>query len=157
MIGLAPGLWIGDSADEEHADLDWYRVTGVLLVAHDLDSTRGWEYGLEVMHVGLIDGPGNEPVVYSAAVLALVALMSRHKQVVVIDHHGSRALVVAMMWLNLTGGKYRPDPLSWSHWMTWDEKIAEVGPSLLDHIPAPHAAHIQVFNKLPYGLLEAFL
>lgn len=154
MIRVAEGLWVGDS-DDARGYVE--EIDGVLNVAQDLQSRVGWPY-VEHMQVGLIDGPGNELVTYNAAVMALVTLCRRHKGVLIYDHKGGRAMAVSAMYLNLIGGKFRLNPLSWSHWLTWDERIREIKISETDEIlPTVHEAHKHAFAKLPYGLLEALL
>lgn len=159
MIRLTDDLWIGNSLDGEHADLRAAKIGAILNVANDLLTLRYRWDGAEYMKVGIIDGPGNEVIGYCSAILALVTLLRRHDAVMVYDHEGSRAMAVCMMYLNLTEGQYRPDPLQWSHWLTWEERLTRVNedrrpPKIL---PEPHAAHREAFAKIPYGLLEALL
>lgn len=155
MIKLTPDLWIGNSADGGSFAAE--RVAGVLNVAQDLRGRYGWP-AMEYKQVGLIDGPGNEPVGYCSAVLALVALTRRCSPVAVYDHDGGRALVVCAMYLNLMLGKHRPDPLSWSHWLTWEERLREIENGIPGvELPEPHPAHVEAFGRLPYGILEALI
>lgn len=162
MTKLTDNLWIGDSDDEQALDKAPFEITAILNVAQDLQPTCGWDDGVESMQVGLIDGPGNEVVAYCAAVLALVALSRRHDRVLVYDHDGGRALAVALMYLNLVEGKYRADPLSWSHWLTWEERSVKVLTTWYESdqsssLPIPHPAHAEVFARMPFGVMEAIL
>lgn len=154
MIQLSDNLWVGDSDDSYLKDAMLDGVDAVLNVAHDLQGKCSWPK-VEYAQVGLIDGPGNEISGYCAAVMSLVALLRRHDVVMVYDHDGGRALVVALMYLNLTFGKYRREPVEWSHWMTWEERLATL--TWIEGLPTPHTAHIEAFNRLPYGVLEALL
>lgn len=96
-------IWIGNYDAEKWVTRHSPAFDAVLVVAHDMVPTNDWKTGLEYMHVGIVDGPGNPLAVYHAAVLALVGLMKRHKRVLVCDHVGSRALVVCIMYLYLLG------------------------------------------------------
>ena len=98
------GLWIGNSESEMQAP-----GGAVLNVAQDLPSYRGWP-STEAMHVGLIDGPGNEISAYCAAVLALDALLHRHN-VLVHCHTGGRSLAVVLLYLCATSDR------SWVSWL----------------------------------------
>lgn len=149
MIQLTDKLWCGDSDDA-------YKVKkgAILNVARDLIGSHKWP-GVEYAQVGLVDGPGNELSDYVAAVLSILSLLKRHEMVLVYDHDSSRALVVGMMALNLLDGKFRPDPLSWSHWATWEERLADARKRTGAELREPAAAHQQAYGKIPYGLLEA--
>jgi len=134
-------LWVGDSNDERYADLATARVLGVLNVAHDMQCSRGWEYGLEYMQVGLVDGPGNSLVTYRAAILALVSMLERHT-VLVCCHTGGRAMAVALMYARLT-----------SDW-GWDEPLQFLRERVDEKIPAPHEAHRTAFDAIDWPNLR---
>ena len=126
MIQLTEALWIGNSGDSYNHRFADCGASGVLNVAQDLRGRCSWP-DVEYMQVGLIDGPGNEVVGYCAAIMALVALSRRHEAVAVYDHDGGRALAVAMMYLNLTEGQRRDNPVSWwSRWLTWEERLGKI-------------------------------
>lgn len=93
LVNVFEGVWIGDSSAAK--DVDGFPV---LNVAHDLHATRA------TMHVGLIDGPGNEVSAYAAAVCALHALRQKHN-VLVCCHTGSRALAVSVMYTCILTGQ----------------------------------------------------
>lgn len=123
------GIWIGDSTAETKA-----HVSAILNVAQDLAPTRGWAK-VEVMHVGLIDGPGNEIAAYCSAVLALHALLKKHN-VLVCCHSGGRALAVVLMHLCLTSGR------SWENWLiALQERIDGA-------LPEVNSAHRDAFDKV---------
>jgi hypothetical protein len=149
VIRITDSIWVGTSRDDYDLDTEESGITAALNVAQDLRGMNGWP-DVEYMQVGLIDGPGNEISDYCAAVLCLKVLIRRHDGIMVFDHNGCRALVVVLMYLNLIGGQRRPEPTGWSHWPTWEERAAEVNTK----IPRPHAAHIEMFNKMPWGLIE---
>lgn len=135
-------LYIGDSQDERYADLTGEGITAVLNVAQDMDGTRGWLWGIEYAQVGLVDGPGNPPASYYAAVLALVSLLKRHRTLVVC-HTGGRSLAVAMMYLNIRVRR------SWTELLTLVRERMDVG------LPQVHEAHQEVFKKMNYKLLDS--
>ena len=144
MIQLGERLWIGDSDDERHADLDEVGVGAVLNVAQDLHGVRGWMNGVEYAQVGLIDGPGNPPSAYYAAVAALGTLVRRWRTLVVC-HTGSRALAVALMYLNVHPRR------------GWDDLLALVRERVDGELPVPHEAHRAAFDKLNWRVLVSAL
>lgn len=154
MIQLTETIWIGNSEDEMSVDVDDFGIGGILNVAQDLHGTRGWGNGVEYMQVGLIDGPGNTIRLYCAVVLGLAALIERCKRVLVCCHDGGRSLAAALMYLNLVGGQWRPDPTGWSHWPTWEERLGVICDTVSVDLPTVHKAHIEAFSKIPWGLLE---
>lgn len=153
MIKFTDKLVIGESADVEHGDLGKHGITAVLNVASDLPKHKKCGDGMEYAQVGLVDGPGNEVGDYCAAVLALSSLVRRHSRVLVYDHDGARSLVVGMMYLRLVEGKVkvRSDYL---RRRTWEEMGGWVLGYFEDKGVSIHQAHVEAFDKLPYGLLE---
>ena len=146
--GVALGaIWIGDSADEQVADLVSANVGAILNVAQDMLSTRGWWHGVEAMHVGLVDGPGNEQSAYCAAVLALHALLKRHNTLVCC-HTGGRSLAVAIMFLNLGIAD------TWREWGDWLDILQE---RVDADLPAVNEVHAQVFDAMLWSPLAAIL
>jgi hypothetical protein len=105
MTELVNGIWIGNSVDERTADM-----ASVLNVAVDLQPTRGWNSGTLYMHVGLVDGPGNNQATFAAAVLALASLLERGP-VLVCCYDGSRSLAVSLMYLMAVGKR------GWVDWL----------------------------------------
>ena len=72
MMRVLENVWVGNSRDEcIIRDID-----AILNVAVDLEPSRNLSDGVEYVHVGLVDGPGNPPEMYVAAVMALVALVA---------------------------------------------------------------------------------
>ena len=154
MIKLSDNLWVGGSDDSlSVADLDV--AVAVLNVACDLD--RDWRIpsGVTYTQVGLVDGPGNELSDYCAAVLCLKGMLRRNDHVLVYDHDGGRALVVALIYLQLDCGQVRRTPMAWSHWPTWAERFTMSVPPFQDDLPDVHDAHVEAFGKIPWGVLEA--
>lgn len=127
--------------DEIGADLAGGDVEAVLNVAQDLHSTRGWFCGVEAAHVGLIDGPGNEPAAYYAAVLALHMLLKRHN-VLVCCHSGGRALAVAVMYMQ-------------AMWVRrgWDEWVTVLTERIGTDLPLVNEVHRRAFEDLRWELL----
>lgn len=143
MTQLTDNIWIGCSADEWHVTLHTDKVDAVLNVAHDYQPTRGWKDGIEYMHVGLVDGPGNEPTAYCAAVLALVSLIKRGKRVLVCCHSGGRAMAVALMYLQSMSER------GWDGWWVVLHERVDVD------LPVPHEAHRAAFEKIVWRLLAS--
>lgn len=141
MIRLTDSIYIGDSSDEEYADLDYAGISAILNVAHDMESTRGWHSELEYMQVGLIDGPGNHLSAYYAVILSLVALCSRHNRVLVCCHSGGRSLAVSLMYLHLVSRR------------GWDGSLEILRERCEVELPIPHEAHRVAFDKLDWKLL----
>lgn len=137
-------IWIGDSADEQIFHVETTNIGAILNVAQDMDSTRGWWHGIEAMHVGLIDGVGNEMAAYYSCVLALHALLKRHNTLVCC-HTGTRALTVAMMYLNV--GTRRD----------WDSWLAILSEKVDWPLPAPCEEHKQAFAKINGGFLKVLM
>ncbi len=131
MIKLTDYLWVGDSVDEMTAEVDV-----ILNVARNLKPTRGWPK-IEYVHVGLVDGPGNMPCAYRAAIFELASMMHRGKRVLICCHEGrSRSLAVAIMYLaTLT-----------DH--TWDEQVEILQERIEGDLPIPHSAHRAAFLNM---------
>lgn len=143
MIKISNNLWIGNSDDERHGDLDNRGITAVLNVAYDMDTTRSWQDDIETAKVGLIDGPGNHLSTYCAAIITLASLL-RRRTVLVCCHTGGRSAAVVIMYLALTNR------------LDWDgiiELLAEKGVNM-GQFPLPDQSHYQAFNKLDWNLLE---
>jgi hypothetical protein len=138
MIRVTENLFIGSSDDAENVKA--LGVGGVLNVAYDLRGSSGWPQ-VEYMQVGLIDGPGNLPDAYHAAVLALGELTARHHQVLVCCHTGSRSLAVVLMFMEFSSRR---------GWDGWLEVLQERAP--LD-LPVPHEAHREAFDKMHWDAL----
>lgn len=138
--GVALGaVWIGNSEAEQCGPLEMADIGAVLNVAQDLVSRRVWPV-VESMHVGLIDGPGNEPAVYCAAVYALHALLKRHNTLVCC-HSGGRSLAVALTYLVVTSDR------SWDQWL---EALYE----RVDYeLPTVKQLHRDAFNQV-VGILK---
>ena len=143
MIRIDQGLWIGVGLETNHAAA--YSITGLLNAAHDLQCSVGWNDNIECMQVGLIDGPGNLHSAYYAAVLSLSVLHKRHKNVMVYCHEGSRALAVAIMYLQ-TKARRR-----WHEWYNLVRERIDVD------LPEVNKAHIDMFDKLNWNLLNKLI
>jgi hypothetical protein len=148
-----------DVSDEAFANLTAKKITGVLNVAQDLQGTRGWHSKVEYMQVGLINGPGNELSAYTAAVLALSALL-RRGNVLVCCHDADRSLAVVIMYLIAKRGKRSDNPGLFNRWTTWDdmldeliERVARDGRALKE----PHESHRAAADNLPMSLFEQIL
>lgn len=144
--GIALGaIWIGDSGDEVNSlQMSDAGIGATLNVAQDMHSRHGWWNGVEAMHVGLIDGPGNEDAAYCAAVLALHALLKRHN-VLVFCHSGGRALAVAVMYLRACGGR------DWDWWLGMLSERGDVS------LPSVNQVHRDAFEQLDWKLLSRLI
>ena len=141
------GIWIGDSTDEASVHLDSVDIGAILNVAQDMVTTRDWSQGVESMHVGLIDGPGNEVAAYCSAVLALHALLKRHNTLVCC-HVGGRALAVAIMYLNAAeGAPYK----AWDHW------LAMLGERVDQELPTPNDVHRNRYVSVDWHSLTTIM
>ncbi len=144
MIRITERIWLGNAPDESHADLNTPGITAILNVAMDLYGQRGWRHGVEYAQVGLIDGPGNPPAAYHAAVLTLIALLKRHDKVVVVCHGGSRSMAVILMHMNVNVRR------------TWDECV-ELLHERVEGFPDSHEIHKEAFTKLNWRMLGSLL
>lgn len=148
-----PNLYIGDYEDEKHA-----KVCTILNVANDLIPTRGWHWGIEYAHIGLIDGPGNTTALYSAAVLALHSLVSNSEdKILVCCHSGGRSMAVAVMYLIIKRGKRADHPTFLNYWTPWDRVVEELHNQCDIQLPGIHEAHKTAFEKLPLSLIEGLM
>lgn len=90
---------IGNSEDARNADNKMFNAT--LNVAIDLDIADDFRWRHKV---GLLDGPGNSPMTFMAAVLLLEALVKQEKRILVHCHEGkSRSVMVVATWLKRRG------------------------------------------------------
>ena len=142
MLKITDKLWIGNSDDEKQSS--YYHVVelvkSVLIVAHDMQPTNGWDGGVEYMQVGIVDGPGNQLATYHAAVLALVA-MTRKGRVLVCCHDGGRSLAIVIMYLYLMGNG-----------PSWDEHINRLSKKEAN-LPLVHNTHKKAFFLMDWGML----
>jgi len=87
-------------------------IDAVLNVAYDLDISyfefyheKEYKFEVEYQKVGLIDGPGNKPSTFAAAVYMLDQLLERHDKVLVHCHAGvSRSASVVATYLSQVNG-----------------------------------------------------
>lgn len=136
MIKLTDNLWVGNSSSTTVANTPLLNIGAVLNVACDLRGEYGWP-DIEYAQVGLIDGPGNPPCAYAAAALTLAMLLDRHN-VLVYCHTGSRAVAVALMYLNMVSNH------GWDEWYTLLCERAGID------LPIPHPAHKTVFDGIDW-------
>lgn len=138
-------VWIGNHGDALRGDLREQGIGGLLNVAQDLEGTYGWDHGMEYAQVGLVDGPGNEPWMYCAAVLVLHALLGR-RNVMVYCHTGGRSLAVAVMWIHFTSllgaNRLAVAPRSWGEYLKLLEERAE------GTLPVINDVHRVTFDKI---------
>lgn len=92
-------VYIGDSADARRISNGDYDAT--LNVAIDFD----WRDGFKWRHkVGLLDGPGNDPLTFFAATVLLESLVRSGKRVLVHCGAGmSRSVMVVAAWMTMRG------------------------------------------------------
>lgn len=94
---ITPEISIGNSGDSiksVNADFD-----AILNVAIDLDIKDEFKYRHKV---GLIDGPGNNPYTFIAAVLMLHSLVTSNKKVLIHCHAGkSRSVMVTSAYISI--------------------------------------------------------
>ena len=148
MIQVNDKLWIGNTIDEANLDFDVKGITGILMVAHDMQQLNRYRLTakseVEYMQVGLIDGPGNTMMAYHAAVLALAAIIKR-RQVMVCCHGMERSIAVVAMYLRLTQGR------------GWDWWVGKLCGMLDNDAPTIHEEHKLAFYKLNWRLLNTVI
>ncbi len=145
MTRLTDYIWIGDSADAASSDLNEPKIAVLFNCAHDLQCIRGWVHGVEYVHVGLVDGPGNSLATYTAALLRLCSVVLGKQRVLVYDHDGgSRATALVIMCMHALHRR------GWVHWLEWVR-------SKLDQQVAPHDAHFHAFNAVNWRLVSQTL
>lgn len=150
VLGISLGaIWVGGSDDEKMLanGNKPYGIGASLNVAQDLVSMIGWYHHIESMHVGLIDGDGNELCTYIAAVLALHALLKRHNTLIYC-HTGTRALTIAIMYLSAYTGK---PYLSFDNWRSILGEKSDIG------LPMPIGVHIEAYEKMNWIFLKEMM
>jgi len=96
---ITPELFIGGAEDSIQADNKIFDA--VLCVAIDFDIKDGFKWRHKV---GLLDGPGNSPMTFVAAVLLLYSLLKSGKRVLLHCQEGrSRSVMVAATTLAVAG------------------------------------------------------
>lgn len=142
---ISPNLWVGNSHDEQCAELADLGIGAVLNVARDMQLSRQWgAKSMECMQVGLVDGPGNPLTAYCAAVLALASLVDRHGTLVCC-HTGSRSLAVAVMYARFVGD------------CEWDAYLEFLRERVDADVPAPHPAHRKAFDTIDWKILRVIM
>lgn len=108
-------------------------ISAILNLAYDLDISyfdfyheKEYRFQLEYQKVGLIDGPGNKPSTFAAAVYMLDQLLERHDKVLVHCHAGvSRSSSVVATYLSHKNGISFDDAL-----LVIKAKRPEISPGL---------------------------
>lgn len=157
IIRLTDNIWIGGSGSWEKAATDIPEpIDSVLNVAQDLYVEVGWP-DVEYAHVGLIDGPGNPPSAYCAAILVMHTLLvgrGAGKRLLVFCHDGSRSLAVVAMYHILKRGKTSTHPTFLNYWTPWDRMLETLQYEASGELSKIHPSHREAFDKLPLSLLE---
>jgi protein-tyrosine phosphatase len=105
---ITPEVAIGDATDSKLADNTQFNA--VLNVAVDLDISDGFKYRHKV---GLLDGPGNNPLAFMSAVLLLYSLVQSRKKVLLHCHEGkSRSVMVCATFIAIQGQTSLDDALA---------------------------------------------
>ena len=143
MTKITDNIWIGDSNDAVHADLQNHGIDGILNCAFDLQGMRGWTDGIHYAQCGLIDGPGNSMASYYSAVLQLAHMIAMGKKVLVHCHKGeSRSVAVVIYYLHLQHGRQ-----GWEHYRKVIADLRQIPPH------TPHEAHRSAFNVMDWKWL----
>lgn len=154
MIKLTDKLSIGNSDDANTLESEEQEIEALLNVAQDLKTGAGWPW-FKYAHIGLVDGPGNTIIAYTAAILALHSLLTQYK-VMVYCHSGSRSIVVSAMYLHLTGwfGLSPKTPTimfdRFSVPSTLNDRIKFMLESADEEVPEIHEAHSKAFDIMPW-------
>lgn len=136
-------LWIGNSADG--TNFPTLEIRALLNVAHDLQGKVVWPE-VEYVQVGLVDGPGNPPEMYCAAVLALSSLLRKGHRTLVCCHTGSRSMATCIMYMEAT------DP--GRGWDGWVEILSERVPLPL---PVPDPTHKSAFESINWKTVSRLM
>ena len=101
---ITPKIYIGNSFDA--ATVTPEMVEASLNVALDLDITNTNK--IKLYKVGMVDGPGNDPGVFIAAILCLDGMARKYNKVLVHCHEGrSRSVIVVSTYLSInTNGNF---------------------------------------------------
>lgn len=141
MIVVNDSLYVGSSFDERRSKVD-----AILNVAKDLLPTRDWGHGIEYVHIGLLDGPGNVIEWYYAAILSLSGLLKAGKRTLVCCHDGcSRSMAIVVMYLNISNGA------------GWDRILGLIREGSEECIPEPHPDHRKAFENINWRLLSKII
>ena len=90
---------IGDADDAREIDNKIFNATLNVAVDLDIKDNFKWRY-----KVGLVDGQGNHPLTFAAAVLLLESLVLQEKRILVHCQAGtSRSVMVSAAWVNMKG------------------------------------------------------
>jgi protein-tyrosine phosphatase len=113
---------IGNAQDSINVDNTIFNSVLNVAIDFDIKDNFRWRH-----KVGLVDGPGNDPLTFYSAVLLLESLVKQGKKVLVHCHEGkSRSVMVVATWLSMRGlsnlddalksimalrevGRYRPE------------------------------------------------
>ena len=148
-------IYIGDVNAESYSNVDM-GITGFLNTSIDLPCTLISNHEIEVIHNGLIDGPGNPMSAYCSAILSVKTLLIRHKKIMVYGHGTSRALAVVIMYLMLARGRNSDHPTFFNYWETWDRVLRAIITDNPELTP-PNEYHKLFADKLPLGALEQII
>lgn len=86
---------IGDSEDAQNITRHQFDATLNVAIDLDIDDTKIQRY-----KVGLLDGPGNDPKIFAAALIVLDTLVKNNKRTLVHCHAGqSRSVMIVAAWL----------------------------------------------------------
>ena len=85
-----------------------------------------------------------------------LAVFGQRKAEKVVDHNGSRAIAVAIMYVALTGGKVI-ERVDFMRRRSWDEILLDLSRRAGGRLIEPNPEHRKAFYDLPYGILEALL
>lgn len=98
---ITPMIYIGNSFDAATATSE--QVEASLNVAIDLDITNTNK--IKLYKVGMVDGPGNDPGVFIAAILCLDGMLRKYNKILVHCHEGkSRSVIVVSTYLSISTG-----------------------------------------------------
>lgn len=96
---VTDNIAIGDADDSRSADNKIFNATLNVAIDLDIEDTFEWRH-----KVGLLDGIGNHPQTFLAAVLLLDSLVQQDKKVLVHCQSGtSRSVMVVSAWIKMKG------------------------------------------------------
>lgn len=113
MTQITPQIWIGSSRSASTAGLlDVHGIRNILNCAVDLPPELTWRGGFKHYHVGLVDGDGNHPALYAAAVSVLDAITADPGAKVLVHCHEGGSRSVFVVACHLVRKQMHPDVIS---------------------------------------------
>lgn len=96
---IVDGIAIGNSEDARRIENPTFDATVNVAIDLDIEDQFKWRH-----KVGLLDGPGNNPITFIAAVMLLYSLVQQRRRILVHCHEGkSRSVMVVATYVAMMG------------------------------------------------------